>query len=247
MLRLALALAVLCSGLAGSADAQIFRGRGFSGGGIFRPFIKQSGCPNGICPTTARANTNHWTFPGSIDNHLQTGHGVNPSGMSQEQMLNMHDALHEGRSVPQVAPVQYQQAPRIITSSTITVAPMAPVAVRPNDVPIAVAELATFVPMAAEPGFRGQLRGAITDARKLGKIDIRTAVKLQRLTFSPAFVDAAQDLAVTQMVLSGEDPDRIPRTPDGRVDVAGINWDGLGKFLQLLLPFLLEFLKGLGL
>jgi hypothetical protein len=40
---------------------------------------------------------NHWTYPGTISGHLQSGHGVNPAGMSREQMLNLHDALHEGR------------------------------------------------------------------------------------------------------------------------------------------------------
>ena len=40
---------------------------------------------------------NHWTYPGTISGHLQSGHGVNPAGMTKEQMLNLHDALHEGR------------------------------------------------------------------------------------------------------------------------------------------------------
>lgn len=39
----------------------------------------------------------HWTHPDSIESHLRNGHGVNPAGMSQEQMLSYHDALHEGR------------------------------------------------------------------------------------------------------------------------------------------------------
>jgi hypothetical protein len=99
----------------------------------------------------------------------------------------------------------------------------------------------------SEPGFRGELRKAIREARKANSIDARTAFKLQTMTFSPAFVAAAQELAVAQMVLSGQNPEKIPLDEDGRVDVAGINWAELGKFLQLLLPILLEFLKGLGL
>jgi hypothetical protein len=37
----------------------------------------------------------HWTYPGTISYHLRNKHGVNVAGMSREQMLNFHDALHE--------------------------------------------------------------------------------------------------------------------------------------------------------
>ena len=37
----------------------------------------------------------HWSFPGDIRSHLQQGHGIPTAGMSYEQMLNMHDHLHE--------------------------------------------------------------------------------------------------------------------------------------------------------
>lgn len=39
----------------------------------------------------------HWTHPRSIEAHLRIDHGVNPSGMSHEAMLNWHDRLHEGK------------------------------------------------------------------------------------------------------------------------------------------------------
>lgn len=39
----------------------------------------------------------HWTHPRTIEAHLRLDHGVNPGGMSREQMLDLHDALHEGR------------------------------------------------------------------------------------------------------------------------------------------------------
>ncbi len=58
----------------------------------------------------------HWTYPGShndptgvhIKNHLANEiHGINTSGMSKEQMLSLHDSLHEGRvSNTQPTPVQ---------------------------------------------------------------------------------------------------------------------------------------------
>jgi hypothetical protein len=242
-----LLVAVLFSGLVqSSAHGQLFRN-------LFPNRRVQSGCPNGVCPTAARpfsnARAGHWTFPGSIDGHLNSTHGVSTAGLSREQMLNLHDALHEGRSVSSSVTSSVIVAPRPVVTSSIVVA-SAPIVMRPtvapvlpavNDVPIEMLQLAP------EPGFRGELRKAITEARKANNIDVRTAFRLQTLTFSPAFVRAAQDVAVTQMVLSGESSDAVPKSADGRVDVAGINWGELGKFLQLVIPLLLELMKAFGL
>jgi hypothetical protein len=41
----------------------------------------------------------HWTYPGTINGHLESTHGVSTAGMSREQMLDLHDALHEGSVV----------------------------------------------------------------------------------------------------------------------------------------------------
>jgi len=46
----------------------------------------------------AAVSYGHWSYPGSIDYHLQYEHGVSIAGMSHEQKLALHDALHEGRS-----------------------------------------------------------------------------------------------------------------------------------------------------
>lgn len=40
----------------------------------------------------------HWSFPGSIENHLQFDHGVDATGLSYREKLNLHDSLHEGYS-----------------------------------------------------------------------------------------------------------------------------------------------------
>lgn len=55
----------------------------------------------------------HWTYPGSIDSHLQTEHGVSVSGMSRSQMLNLHDSLHEGTAT----------ASTVVTSAPVVVSP----------------------------------------------------------------------------------------------------------------------------
>lgn len=39
----------------------------------------------------------HWTYPGDITSHLQTDHGQATNGMSIEQQLTLHDALHESQ------------------------------------------------------------------------------------------------------------------------------------------------------
>lgn len=54
-----------------------------------------SNCPGGVCPTTTVAAVNHWTYPGEITSHLQTAHGKQTAGMSMEQQLSAHDAIHE--------------------------------------------------------------------------------------------------------------------------------------------------------
>jgi hypothetical protein len=48
-----------------------------------------------------RPRAGHWSYPGSIDDHLKSQHGVDTSGMTREQMLSTHDALHEsGQATP---------------------------------------------------------------------------------------------------------------------------------------------------
>lgn len=46
--------------------------------------------------TAPIARAGHWTYPGEIGNHLAKDHGVVPSGMTRQQMLDLHDSLHEG-------------------------------------------------------------------------------------------------------------------------------------------------------
>ena len=50
--------------------------------------------------TSPIARAGHWSYPGSIENHLAATHGMSSSGMSREQMLALHDSLHEGSRAP---------------------------------------------------------------------------------------------------------------------------------------------------
>lgn len=77
-------------------------------------------CPNGQCPLQTVAeispddNPGHWTYPGTIDSHLKTTHGVDPSGLTREQKLTLHDQLHESAKATPVSAVAapvYQSTP----------------------------------------------------------------------------------------------------------------------------------------
>ena len=93
--------------------------------------------------------------------------------------------------------------------------------------------------------FRKSLIKAIRESRKDGKITAGEAVRLRVASWSPAFIERAQQLAVVQMAFSGEDSDAVPYTDDGRIDVANIDWEGLIKFLELMIPLLLKLLAGI--
>jgi hypothetical protein len=259
-------------------EAQIFRNAPWNRGVQSR----SSGCPGGICPTgtptraatVSRASAGHWSYPGTIDSHLQSTHGVSTAGMTREQMLNTHDALHEGRSIQrpvQSAPaVIYQSQPVIrvtpqpvyrapVTTLQPTRAPALPsdelfglgAMLEPRSVELPkhvlgqIAEPEEVQP-AVESGFRSEIVKAIQKARQAGKINARQAVRLRTATLSPAFAAEAQALAVTQMAFSGENSEHLPMSDEGVVQVDGINWAGLAKFLEALVPLLLTLLKAFG-
>ena len=84
-----------------------------------------SNCPDGNCPLQTVAEVGpddrpgHWTYPGSIDSHLKATHGVDPSGLTREQKLTLHDSLHEsGKS--KSAPVYSTPSPVYQTATRST-------------------------------------------------------------------------------------------------------------------------------
>lgn len=98
----------------------------------------------------------------------------------------------------------------------------------------------------AMDAFKQTLVKAIAEQRKANKISMRDAIKLRVAMLSPAFVERAHQLAVTQVAFSGETSEAVPLDADGMVQVEGINWDGLIKFLEALVPLLLTLLKSFG-
>lgn len=95
--------------------------------------------------------------------------------------------------------------------------------------------------------FRKALLTASRSAAEKGEITRLQALRIRIASFSPAFLDRAQEMCVVQMVFSGENQDQIPYNEDGTVDQTAIDWEGLATFLERILPLILELLLSLGL
>lgn len=101
-------------------------------------------------------------------------------------------------------------------------------------------------PVKVAESFRPTLLKAIAEGRKTGKLSFRDAIRLRVAMLSPAFVERAHELAVTQIAMSGEASDAVPMNEEGMVEAEGINWEGLAKFLEAFIPLLITLLKAFG-
>ena len=97
----------------------------------------------------------------------------------------------------------------------------------------------------AERGIRAPLLEAIKQARKANRITAFQAVRLRVATFSPAFLDRAQELCLVQLSFTEDGPD-LPRTETGAIDEQAIDWEGLAAFLERVIPLLIDLLKSFG-
>lgn len=112
MIRFAIALAAIAL-MAQSSHAQLFPNAPWNR-------AASSDCPNGQCPNSplrSTASAGHWTYPGTITNHLEGAHGVPTNGMTREQKLELHDALHEGRAPALKQSLPTVTAPAYVNSS----------------------------------------------------------------------------------------------------------------------------------
>ncbi len=112
----------------------------------------------------------------------------------------------------------------------------------PKSDPVVVQETDRPVEMRVpkRTAFQKELVKAVRAQRKAKNLSAAQAIRLRVAITSPAFAKRAEDLAVIQMAFS----DDVPRTETGAIDRARINWEGLAKFLQALLPLLLQLLEG---
>ena len=88
-------------------------------------------------------------------------------------------------------------------------------------------------------------RKATRNARKAGDITWRQAGQLRVFSRLPSGIQQIEDAAVMKMAL---DPSiaNVPKTEDGKVDRAAINWEEFLKFLEGLLPLILQLIDALG-
>jgi len=87
--------------------------------------------------------------------------------------------------------------------------------------------------------FRSALLKSAQEAAKKGELRRIDVIRLRVATLSPAFLERAQELAVIQMALSG---DEVPTDADGKIEVSRIDWEGLIAFLERLVPLILKLI-----
>jgi len=266
--------AMLVASCVSNADAQIFRGKLFGRGPSQVSSSCPGGvCPTGnnLLMQTSAPQPGHWSYPGDIDSHLEGTHGVSTAGLTRQQKLNLHDSLHEGTTAPTYRTSAYggsvvvRSAPTYGSTGAVTRsvptygstgsavvyrAPAQQLSVINTTPAVQARALVQSGPSEVRlglDGFRASLSRAVTEARKDGTLKPREALRLQVRMLSPAFIEQAHDLAVTQIAFSGEASDSVPLDAEGKVNVAGINWEGLIAFLEKLLPLLLKLFSAFGL
>jgi len=96
----------------------------------------------------------------------------------------------------------------------------------------------------AQTGFHRNVVKAAMALHKKGEIKRGQLLRLRICMLSPAFRKSAEELAITQMVFSGDEG--VPMSADGVVDRAQIDWDKLLEFLEKLIPIILQIISIFG-
>ena len=251
----ALALAIGLTS-APSAEAQLLR-RIFNGNSqVTRQTTRvvtpmRSFCPGGVCPTVQRSSV-HWSY------QPQTMRVIAPT-------VNIAPVIVQPIRMPVAKPTSSETfglsgivMPRHILgqfggdveSEPATVADDQTfglgLGVKVEATPSHILGQFDASEVAEEGSFKSALIKGITAARKSGSITLLQALRLRVACFSPAFVERAQELAVVQITFSGQSSDAVPVNNDGSINVEGINWDGLIKFMEAFIPLLITLLKAFG-
>lgn len=244
--------------LAGQASAQLFPNAPWNTG---TRFSQASGnCPGGNCPTaTAAPSARHWSYPGTISNHLEGAHGVPTAGMSRQQMLNLHDSLHEGTAptMKQSLPVPYAAAsyamPQVAVKSFGSTGSMARSYGSSGSLVVGgldpqghviVSIGSTVSPEIAQAGtstietlsigdrrdFRKALLAAGRQARDAGEISSMEFFALSAASRSPRVLEKMQ-AAVHEAAIE-----------EGLATTQAINWDGLINFIEKLIPIIIKLI-----
>jgi len=101
-----------------------------------------------------------------------------------------------------------------------------------------------IVEVEAQSQFHRNVIKAAMKLHKDGKLKRSKVLRLRICMLSPAFRNAAEELAITQMVFSGAES--VPMDENGIVERANIDWDKLLEFLEKLIPIILQIISIFG-
>jgi hypothetical protein len=258
-----LCVAMLVTIIAESADAQLFQrlrarraqAASCSGGLVAQPTVQVSSCSGGLVAQQYAQPVQQFQPIRRIINRVLPAQ--TPTLAPVLPPMPVQECVDGTCTMPQ-ASVEPSVRQEPTTPQTAPIAPIAPIERVASPVLFGLNDLSsTQIPdhilaqvdepkATARDSFRKNLVKAIEQARKDKKITIREAARLRVATISPAFVERAHDLAVVQIAFSNETSDSVPVNEEGVIQVEGIDWDGLIKFLEAFIPLLLTLLKAFG-
>jgi predicted ABC-type exoprotein transport system permease subunit len=108
--------------------------------------------------------------------------------------------------------------------------------------PVTIAQEPSAVEQVSNSKFRAALLKAAQASAKNGDIRRFDVMRLRVATLSPSFLKQAEELAVIQIVFSGEESEFVPFDSNGKVEVNRIDWEGLIAFLERLVPLILKLI-----
>ena len=216
---------------------------------------QSSNCPGGVCPDRGAASASHWTYPGTISNHLEGAHGVPTSGMSRQQMLNLHDSLHEGTAptMKQSLPAPYASysapLPQAVKSygstggygssgSSFRVGSVMP------DGAVVVSIGSTLDPAIAQAAAAGVEALAIGDRRDFRKSLLEAARKARQAgEITPmeyfALSAASRNPRVLEKMQAAVHEAAIE---EGLASTQAIDWSSLIDFIEKLIPIIIKLI-----
>ena len=119
-----------------------------------------------------------------------------------------------------------------------------------SDVPAAIHAVTSLITETQDPApvartdFHAGIVSAAVRARQDGTITARESLRIRIAMLSPAFRQAAEDLAVIQIAFSGSDD--VPVDANGQINRTAIDWSNLPAFLEALIPLLIQLLQLFG-
>jgi len=256
---------------AGQASAQLFPNAPWNRGSKAAQFSGDGACPGGVCPTRVGsgvlrvdamqdARPGHWSYPGTIDSHLEATHGVSTQGLSRQEKLNLHDSIHEGvpHPIPPMQPTYSTSsyAPRgggsngsyAVKSGGSSGGSSFYVGGRDRDGAFISSIGSSISPTIAAPatqpvaqgitqlaigdriGFRRSLLAAARKAREAGDITPGQFFLLSAASRNPGTLDKMQ-AAVHEAAIE-----------EGLATAQAIDWDQLIGFIEKLIPIIIQLI-----